>query len=45
MARKKPPVACYEKSVHVNGKGRTIEIETRIPMPKDACQATLYVTH
>lgn len=36
MARKKTLVACYEKSVHVNGKGRAIEIETCIPMPKDA---------
>ncbi len=41
MARKKPPVACYEKSVHVNGKGRTIEIETRIPMPKDAFEVEI----
>ncbi len=36
MAKKIPPVACYEKSVHVNGKGRTIEIETHIPMPEEA---------
>lgn len=39
MDTKTGPVAHYEKTVSVNGKGRSISMEISLPMPKEAFEA------